>query len=945
MAEKMRVHILAKELNVSSKTIIEKCRAEGIDVVKNHMSTLSAGLHATIREWFSEGSHDSALETSEPVDLKKVRIKKRSRKAKHPAPEAGEVEDTGVATTTVADTAPAAPAAAESEAPAVTEAPAGAPPEVRVVTEVVPEPVGAPEAPPAEPTMPAVDRAAAVVQAPIAEPAKAPDDIAETPAVAPDIQELAAEVGGTPPEPPESETPRAPIQPVGPQHVPAPAKLQGPRVVRYEAPEYDSRGRTRPPVVRQRGVGKEGTDPGAHGPKEGAQKLDTTFEPRRPAVGGPGTARRRTRVNPRRIAGRVTEVGERMAEWRDRDLVERRERLDGATGRRMVRRRTQQAIGGRAVHADAGPKTAALVHEPVRMKEFCSEIGVSFIQLFKVLRDEHGVVANINMTLPTETAELLALHFGIDLTVVPARTLLDDLGEEYAKRPRDHEEPRAPVVTMLGHVDHGKTSLLDLIRKTRVASGEDGGITQHIGAYQVRTAVGEVTFLDTPGHAAFTAMRARGAQMTDVVVLLVAADDGVMPQTVEAINHAKAAEVPIVVALNKIDLGDQNKLKIYGQLAEHGLTPAGDWGGEVDVIATSAVTGEGVDELLEHLAALAGVLELRADPTLPATGTIIEVETKTGVGPVARVLIQEGILHVGDFAVCGNAAGKVRALLNDQGKRIDAAGPSTPVEVWGLDDVPTAGDKLFQVESAQRAKDVAAETKHGRVKSGRQQIQKVGSLEEMVRRRVACDIPELNLLIKADVDGSVAALRHSLSEFPADEVRLTIRHGGVGAVNESDVLLASACKGIIVAFRVDVSLGARRLAETHRVDVRSYRVIYDVRDEVKQALEGLLAPAESIESRSVAEVREVFHLSKKAGVVAGSFVTTGLIDRRHLAKIVRDGVVVREACKMASLRRFKDDVREVRAGFECGIRLEGFDDVHVGDVIETYEVVKTARTL
>lgn len=349
--------------------------------------------------------------------------------------------------------------------------------------------------------------------------------------------------------------------------------------------------------------------------------------------------------------------------------------------------------------------------------------------------------------------------------------------------------------------------------------------------------------------------------------------------------------------------------------------------------------------MLEHLAALASVLELRADPTLPATGTIIEVETKTGVGPVARVLIQEGVLHVGDFVVCGNAAGKVRALLNDRGKRIDAAPPSTPVEVWGLDDVPTAGDKLFQVESAQRAKDVAAETKHGRVTSARQQIQKVGSLEEMVRRRAAGDIPELNLLIKADVDGSVTALRHSLSEFPADEVKLTIRHGGVGAVNESDVLLASACKGIIVAFRVDVSLGAKRMAEAHRVDVRSYRVIYDVRDEVKQALEGLLAPAESIESRGVAEVREVFRLSKKAGVVAGSLVTTGLIERRQLTKIVRDGVVVREGCKMASLRRFKDDVKEVRAGFECGIRLEGFDDVHVGDLIETYEIVKTARTL
>jgi translation initiation factor IF-2 len=579
------------------------------------------------------------------------------------------------------------------------------------------------------------------------------------------------------------------------------------------------------------------------------------------------------------------------------------------------------------------------------MKELCSATGLSFVQLLKVLKDEHNLVANVNMTLATETAELLALHFGIDLTVVPARTLLDDLEEECRMRPREHSEPRPPVVTMLGHVDHGKTSLLDVIRKTHVASDEDGGITQHIGAYQASTPLGEVTFLDTPGHAAFTAMRARGAHMTDVVVLIVAADDGVMPQTVEAIDHANLADVPIVVALNKIDLGDQNKIKIYGQLAAHGLTPAGDWGGEVDVIPTSAVTGEGVDELLEHLAALSGVLELKGDPTLPAAGTIIEVETKIGVGPVARILVQEGTLHVGDFVVCGNAAGKVRALIDDRGQRVEQAGPSTPVEVWGLDDVPTAGDKLYRVESAQRAKDIAAETRHGRLQSGRQLSRKVGSLQEMLRQRDADEIPELNVIIKADVDGSIAALRHALTQFPSDEVRLEIRHGGVGAISDSDILLASTCSGIIVAFRVEVSAGARRLADYQGVDVRSYRVIYDVCDDIKKALEGLLAPAESIETRGTAEVREVFHLSRKAGVVAGSYVTEGTVDRRHLAKVIRDGVIVREGAQLASLRRFKDDVKQVRTGFECGIRLESFDDVHVGDIIEMYEIVTTARTL
>ena len=634
-----------------------------------------------------------------------------------------------------------------------------------------------------------------------------------------------------------------------------------------------------------------------------------------------------------------------MAEWRDRDLAERKERLAGATGRRMVRRRTQQTGGGGLYRGVAGPITTAMVHDPVRTKDFCSETGLSFIQLFKVLKDEHGIIANINMTLPTETAQLLALHFGIDLKVVPARTMLDDVRDEFAARERKHLQLRPPVVTMLGHVDHGKTSLLDAIRKTRVAPGEDGGITQHIGAHHVVLGHGAVTFLDTPGHEAFSAMRARGSQVTDVVVLVIAADDGVMPQTVEAINHAKAAKVAIVVALNKIDVGDQNKLKIYGQLSEHGLTPAGEWGGEVDVIPTSATLGKGIDELVEHLAALSSVLELKADPTVPASGTVVEAETKTGVGSVARVLIQDGTLRVGDFVVCGNASGKVRALVDDRGRRIEAAGPSIPVELWGLDEVPASGDTLFQVETLQRAKDIATETKHSRVRSGRLESRKVTSLQEMLLQRSADEIPELNVIIKGDVDGSVAALRHSLMAFPTDEVKLAIRHAGVGAVTDGDVLLASTCRGMIVAFRVDSPAGARRLAESHGVDIRSYRVIYDVCDDVKKALEGLLAPAESIEVRGSAEVREVFHLGKKAGVVAGSLVTEGNVDRRCLVKVIRDGVVIREGATVASLRRFKDDVKDVRAGMECGIRLEGFDDIHVGDTVQAYEIIKTARTL
>ncbi len=940
----MRVHILAKGLNVSSKTIVEKCHAEGIDVVKNHMSTLSAGLEATIREWFSEGSHDTTLETAERIDLAKVRVKPKRKKAA--AASTANDDDGGTSATAVAEAEPvivqeatpsiAAEAPAETvvieSVPQATDAVEVAPADPSVVADVTvtEEPVVAAAAPEA-PTAPAVTDEAAPPEATLTDaPVATPDEGEVEGATDTDTDTDTDTEEETPEEP---EPPADPVKPVGPQHVPTPAKLQGPRVVRYEPMESDAQISRRPPRRRPDGPGAPAPAAPPGGPVD-------------PAKAGDKAGRRRGRGSMRKTAGRVHEPGAGGPGWRDRDLQERQERLAGATGRRVQRRRSTQPGGaGAGMAGPTGPKTQATVNEPIYMKEFCAATGVGFMQLFKVLRDEHNMMANINMALPPETAELLALHFGIELTVVPAKTKLDEVCEVFEARERKHLKPRPPVVTMLGHVDHGKTSLLDAIRTTRVASREDGGITQHIGAHYVATENGTVTFLDTPGHEAFTAMRARGAQITDIVVLVVAADDGLMPQTIEAINHAKAAEVPIVVALNKIDLGDQNKIRIYGELAEHGLTPSGDWGGEVDVIETSATKGTGIKEVLGHLSDLASVLELKADPTLPAAGTVIEAETKSGVGAVVRVLIREGTLKVGAFVVCGNASGKVRALLDDRGQRINEAGPSVPVEVWGLDDVPTAGDKLFQMESLQRAKEVAEETKHDRIEEGRLQSRKVKTLEEMFQQRDSDEVPELHVIVKADVDGSLAALKQMLFEIPSDEVRLTLRHVGVGAVNDSDVLLAGACRGIIVAFRVDAAVGPKRLAEQHGVDIRPYRVIYDVRDDIKKALEGLLAPEEKPETRGTAEVRQVFHLSKGKGVVAGSLVADGVIDRGNLARVIRDGVIVREGSKFASLRRFKDDVKEVRAGMECGIRLEGFDDIHAGDVVEAYEILKIARTL
>ncbi len=929
MAEKMRVHILAKELSVPSKVIVEKCKAEGIDSVKNHMSTLSAGLHATIREWFSEGSHNTTIETAQRVDLKKVRVK-RARKNETPASTAeGESEKArkravavSMSTTTV-------------EAPTGTSDVSTAAPATAVLDPPVAETAEQPLTPTVvqEPSTPETE--AAVAEAP---PVEAHADVGTEAVPVADVglgaPEAPVETLPTPPEvvAPASDVPKTepkPITPAGPQNVPAKAKLQGPRVVRYEAMDYA------PAPLRRRTLEPRRDTP-AGGPASPPPVVPATDKPadRVPT-------RKKGRLSTRRATGRLLEAGERLAEWGDRDLAERRERLAGATGRR-IRRRTAPG-GGRPI--PAGPKTVATVHEPIRMKEFCSATGLNFIQCFKVLKDEHSVLANVNMTLPVDTAELLSLHFGIELTVIPCKTRLDELKEEYAARERHHLLLRSPVVTMLGHVDHGKTSLLDAIRNTRVVDGEEGGITQHIGAYRIETPHGPVTFLDTPGHKAFTNMRARGAQLTDVVVLVVAADDGVMPQTVEAINHAKAAEVPIVVALNKIDLGEQNKVKIYARLSELDLTPSGDWGGEVDVIPTSASTGVGVQELVEHLADLSSLLDLKTDATLPACGTAIEAETKPGVGAVVHLLVEEGTLRVGDTVVCGPAFGKVRALLTDRGQRIPEAGPTLPVEVWGLDEVPSAGDKLYTVETLQRAKDIATETKQMRIEKARIQSQKVKTLEEMVLKRDSEGVPELNIIVKADVDGSIEALRQVLADIPSDEVKLTFRHVGVGTVNDSDVLLAAACRGIVVAFRVDAAVGVRRLAERNGVDIRSYRVIYDVADEIRKALEGLLEPEERMEARATAEVRQLFRLSKKAGVVAGSFVLDGLLNRNHVAKVLRDGVIVREGSTIASLRRFKDDVKEVRGGMECGIRLDGFDDLHVGDVIETYEVVKVARKL
>ncbi|HUU59042.1 MAG TPA: translation initiation factor IF-2, partial [Phycisphaerae bacterium] len=518
----------------------------------------------------------------------------------------------------------------------------------------------------------------------------------------------------------------------------------------------------------------------------------------------------------------------------------------------------------------------------------------------------------------------------------------DELLEKFEARERGQALPRAPVVTFLGHVDHGKTSLLDQIRNTAVAEGEAGGITQHTGAYRYDRDDQHVVFLDTPGHEAFTAMRARGANMTDVVVLVVAADDGVMPQTIEAINHAKAAEVPLVVALNKIDLPNANVQRILGQLAEYDLIPQ-QWGGKVEVIETSTVTGEGIERLVETLSLEAELLELAADPNAPGTGYVIEAEMAPGRGAVARLLVLDGTLNVGDILLAGKGYGRVRQMIDSSGRTVPAAGPSTPVEVSGLNELPEAGDRFFIVEALDQAKRVAQDR---RIAARARALAATPgrTLEALLGQIEAGEINQLPLIIKGDVQGTVEALNASLDKLATDEVRVNILHSGVGAISTGDVTLAEASGAIIIGFNVVTDAAARHLAEAKGIDIRLYRVIYDIIEDMRKALEEGLAPEIHEETLGRAEIRQVFKVSR-IGTVAGCLVTDGLANRGAKVRITREGIVIEDERTLESLKRFKDDAREVRAGMECGLKIAGYDDIKEGDVLEFYRQVEVARTL
>ncbi|MDG5766631.1 translation initiation factor IF-2 [Balneolales bacterium ANBcel1] len=552
-----------------------------------------------------------------------------------------------------------------------------------------------------------------------------------------------------------------------------------------------------------------------------------------------------------------------------------------------------------------------------------------------------GMVVSINQRLEASTIELLAEEYDREVVFVDAQELDEDIDEDEEDDPADLKA-RSPVVTVMGHVDHGKTSLLDYIRKAKVTAGEAGGITQHIGAYEVNLPdKRNITFLDTPGHEAFTAMRARGAQVTDMVILVVAADDAVMPQTIEAINHAQAGGVPLVVAINKIDKEGASTDRIKQQLSDHNVLVE-EWGGNVQVAEVSAHTGQGIDELLDKVLIEAELMELKANPDRKASGIILEAKIDRGKGVVANILIQRGTLRVGDPFVAGSYSGKVRALENEFGDRLEEVGPAQPAQLTGFDGIPQAGDKIVSVQDDRTAKNIAQQRQQIKREQSLRQVKHV-TLDDISRRLALGEVAELNIIIKGDVDGSIEALAGSLQKISNEEVKVNIIHTGVGAITESDVLLASASNAIIIGFQVRPSANARKLAETEEIDIRLFSVIYDAVDAVRDALEGLLSPELSEKTTATLEVKDTFRVPK-AGTIAGCKVTDGKINRNSNVRLIRDGIVIYEG-ELTSLKRFKDDVKEVASGFECGLGIKNYNDIKVGDVIEAYVVTETKRKL
>jgi len=734
----------------------------------------------------------------------------------------------------------------------------------------------------------------------------------------------------------------------------APAPAVAPRPP-HERPRPGEQGRYQRPGGRP----DQGRSfrPGTRPPPRPAQRPMAPLPPR------PGEPHRDEFERPRRFAGQRPEKAPETPAAPETATKDRR--LKGGKGREKTRDHAEGVVWRPPKEGQFEDRqvifrprkrrgdrhgTFAVKHErprsvdvelPISVRDLSSLSGIRANDVIRTLMMK-GTLISINDSLTEEMLLEIASECNVEINIKKVKTLDEqvlDLGAP-PDRPEDLL-PRAPVVTILGHVDHGKTSLLDRIRRTNVTAQEFGGITQHIGAYSVQIHGNRLVFLDTPGHEAFTAMRARGANVTDIVVLVVAADDGVMPQTIESINHAKAANVPIVVALNKIDKGDANPIRVRQQLVEHGLASP-DWGGQTEFIEVSALTGRGIEDLLEILILQAEVLELKANPNKPAVGTVLEAHLSEGTGVAAMLLVREGTLRRGDYMICGSAFGRVRIIHDDQGRDMEEAGPATPIEISGLDLVPEAGDTMQVVSDLQRAKNLVEERQRRRREEALAHRKHV-TLETLFSHLAEAKVKEAKVIIKADVKGSVEVLTKALNDIATAEVRVHVLHSGVGAVTESDVLLADASDAVVIAFQVVPEERAAALADEKGVEVRRYQIIYQVIDDMKKALEGLLEPETKEVITGHLGVSNIFK-SSKFGVILGGKVADGRITRNDNVRLIRDARVIYDG-KILSMRRLKEDVREVATGFECGIRLANFDDVKEGDTVEAYTIEKIARKL
>ncbi|MHC5214124.1 MAG: translation initiation factor IF-2, partial [Planctomycetota bacterium] len=838
------------------------------------------GLAATIREWFSEGDHATTVEAAARVDLKKVRVKRKKAVKKEEKPKATEAEQT--------------PSAVEEAGVAEASAPAEAVQEE--ATEEAPVQEDMPTEAPAE-TAPAKKKKKAV-----AKKAKKPQ------------------------KPKEPEV----IVPAGPMlEKPKPAVLAGPTVIRVEKVEPDTRPvRRRAPRPRHDQPITQPLLPSQYAPPKGKKA---------------GKAKTHGRKKDKSSTDGDSQGRGDIKRMRSRDLEERRARLAaarGETSRAKPSRRIEARKAGDVTSPVERPEKAT-VSEPILVKDLSAALALKVGEVIRKLMSQ-GVMATANQAISTDAAELLALEYGTELTVVRKKGVLEEIQEQFDSRDRKKLKKRPPIVTMLGHVDHGKTSLLDKIRSTTVASGEAGGITQHIGAYQIELNGKKVTFLDTPGHEAFTAMRARGANMTDIVVLVCAADDGVMPQTIEAIHHAKAAGVTIIVALNKCDIPGVDFNRIYGQLAEHELTPT-EWSGNTEIIKTSAITGEGIEELIEHLDYQAELNDYQSDATIPAQGWVVEAQMSQTKGPLATVLVKEGTLEKGSVILAGGASGRIRTMTDSRGRSVKKAVPSMPVEITGLDNVPAAGDKFFSLADINQAKAAAEQVRYTIREEGLAR-RSIVTLDNLFSHIEAGNVKELNLIVKADVQGSVDVLIKYLTELSTEEVKIKIIHAAVGGVSEGDVVLAEASEAIIIGFNVVPDERVRQVADSKKVDIRLYSIIYRITEDLKAAMLGMLEPEFEEKSLGRLVVRNTFKVSN-IGTIAGCFVSSGLVSKKAKLKLIRNNIVVKSDCVIDTLKHFKDDVREVKSGLECGIKIAGYDDIKIDDEFEAYEIVEIARTL